>query len=178
MKGKPNRLAQDLLFAVSLGLAGLLMALVGTLTATHRESVEKTAISVLTKRPILGTYRSDSANESSSIFRLGGKGEALYASVLRINTTVGGLAAIALFHPDGALKSLTLLESSAIDAKAGLDQLSQKFAGKGADEPFSRGGLSATRTNAFSEVGPNSDAFAASLQRASDAVRNAFKERI
>jgi hypothetical protein len=167
---------RNVLFAISMGALALVLALFSMLADIRRTTADREMLATFSKRPAATTASATRGPFNPPVYRLGGKGEALFGTVLRFRISGGALIAAALFYPDGELKTIRTINASRTLDEHLLSDSFQGFVGKGGSEPYSLARRNATATEELPEMGERDIAILLALDEASAAVRSAVKE--
>ncbi|HOX32806.1 MAG TPA: hypothetical protein PLB91_10765 [Spirochaetales bacterium] len=170
-------LAENLAFAGALGVLALALVATGLFVDARRSAFEREALSALAKRPISGSSRQTGDPDFTRLYRIGGKGQALYGAVLSLRTSRGLALLASLFSTDGELQSIRLLGENLRSQPYSREGWAANFLGRGGPSPYP-----ATRdeTRQPEAVSGATESFLAQrelLERASAAVRQAAEAR-
>lgn len=167
------KLVESLIFAGSVGVVALLIVSVGLLTDVRRGSLERESLSILAKRPISSASYKARDPDFSRLYRIGGKGEALYGALLSIRSTKGSALAAALFSPNGELQAIRLIGADLGRQPYSRESWFADFLGRGGASPFPSSKDEARNPAAVSGATESFLVMGKVLERASAAVRDA-----
>jgi hypothetical protein len=173
-----TRLIENLIFAAAVGLAALVLASLGLLSDIRRESFERDSLSSLAKRPIGMAAIRAGDRETTRVYRIGGKGEALYGAVLSVRSSKGAALVAALFSPDGELQAARSIDEDLAGQPYSRDSWFADFLGRGGASPFPAQATEARSPAAVSGATESFMATGAALERASALVRRAAGGRL
>lgn len=174
--GKRN-LVEGLVFAGAMGLVALVLVLLGMLADSRRSAFERDALYALAKRPLSGKAAERGSPELPRIYRLPSRGKTSFGLVLPLRDSKEASLAAAILAADGELEAIRLLGSSPASREEGGPAWLQSLVGSGGSTPYPSSKEEAKNADAVSGSTESFLAAAASLERASAAVRLVAKER-